>query len=60
MGLAENSKTCRQKINQRNSAENDIKYFVRSSDKNAKNVVFRTRDEDTSILGERCNADNHC
>ena len=31
-----------------------------SHDKNTKNAIFRTRDEGTSILGERYNAGDNC
>ena len=37
----------------RNFAESETKPFVRIPDKNAENAMFRTHDEDTSILGER-------
>ena len=30
------------------------------ANKNAENAIFRTRDEGTSILGERYNAGNNC
>ena len=41
-------------------AENETKHLVRSYDKNVENSMFRTRDEGTSILGERYNAGNNC
>ena len=34
------------------------KHLVRIPDNNAKNSIFRTRDKDTPINGERCNAGN--
>ena len=39
-------------------AEN--KHLTGSHDKNAENAIFRTCDEDTSILGEKYNAGNRC
>ena len=61
MGMAENSKNVvdRKKNKQRNFAESETKHFVRIHDKNAENAIFRTGDEGTSILGERCNAVNN-
>ena len=62
MGIAENVKSVvdKKENKQRNFSESKIKYFVRSADKNAENDIFRTRGEDTSILGERYNAGNYC
>ena len=48
------------KTKQRNFAEMETKHYIRSYDKNAENGIFRTRDEDTSILGERYSAGNNC
>ena len=54
MGMAENSKSVvnRKENKERNFAENKTENFVKNHDKNAENVVFRTRDEGKSILGE--------
>ena len=49
----------RKKNKQRNFAESETKHLVRSHNKNSENVVFRTRDESTSILGEGYNAGNN-
>ena len=38
---------------ERNSAESETRHFVRSHNKYAENAIFRKRDENTSILGER-------
>ena len=38
---------------QSNFAESETKHPVSSLNKNAENAIFRTRDEGTSILGER-------
>ena len=50
----------RKENKQRNFAESETKQLVRSHNKNAENVIFRTRDEGTSILGEIYNAGNNC
>ena len=57
-----NSKSAvdRKENKQRNFAESETKHLVRSHNKNAENAIFRTHDEDTSILGERYNAGNNC
>ena len=61
MGMAEISKSFvdRKENKQRHFAESETKHFVRSHNINAENAIFRTRDEDTSILGERYNAGNN-
>ena len=43
-----------------NFVESEAKNVVRSRDRNTENDVFGTRDEGTSILGERYNAGNNC
>ena len=59
--MAENSKSVvDRKENKRNFAESETKHLVRSHNKNAENTIFWTRDEGTSILGERYNAGNNC
>ena len=59
--MAENSKSLldRKENKQRSFAESETKHLVRSHNKNAENTTFRTRDENTSILGERYNAENN-
>ena len=46
----------RKEIKQRNLAKSETKHFVRSHEKKAENAIFWTRDEETSILGDRYNA----
>ena len=61
MGMAENSKcVVNKKENKQNFAEIETKLFVRSHNKNVENAIFRTRDKNTSLLGERYNAGNNC
>jgi hypothetical protein len=61
MGMAENSKSV---VGRKENK--DILQVVKPNisleaiTKNAENAIFRTRDEGTSILGERYNAGNNC
>ena len=59
--MAVNSKSVvdRKENKQRKFAESETKHLVRSHNKNAENAIFWTRDEGTSILGERYNAANN-
>ena len=59
--MVENSKSVveRKENKQRNFAQSETKHLVRSHNKNSKHPIFRTRDENTSILGERYNAGNN-
>ena len=61
MGMAENSKSVvdRKENKQRYFAESETKHLVGSHNEKPENAIFRTRDEDTSILGKRYNASNN-
>ena len=60
--MAENVKNIvnREEIKQRDFAESETKYYARRPDENVENAIFRTRDKDAPILGERYNTENHC